>query len=83
MWISLDIYRPVHVVGGDEFVGERVDLLLGEGDALVLELHRVLDAGELRGGDDVRAVVVAVVERLTRDKGVDQIAVERVCYLLE
>lgn len=73
----------MHVVGGDEFVGERVDLLLGEGDALVLELHRVLDAGELRGGDDVRAVGVSVVERLTRDEGVHEIAVEGVSYFLE
>ncbi len=73
----------MHVVACDEFVGERVNLFGRELHALVLELHSVLDARELRGGDCVGAINVAIVERLTGNEGVDEIAVESVCDFLE
>lgn len=73
----------MHVVGRDEFAGERVNLLRRKLHALVLELHCVLHARELRGGDCVSAVNVTVVEGLTRNEGVDEIAVESVGDLLQ
>lgn len=73
----------MHVVGCDEFVGERVDFLLRECDALVFERHRIRHVCELRSSDIVSAVAVTIVERLARHEGVDEIAVEGVGDFLQ
>ena len=76
--------RPDGEIVGDENAQTPFELLShknmhGQLDGLLT----VLDARELHGGDCMSAINVPVVEGLTRNESVDEIAVESVGYLLK